>query len=105
MLCSETIKTIGTGLPEAFFSLRIVSTAYLAVTATCHQNAAAVAESKASSGRYHDTPRLSPVHPDAARAAKSANELRMAGDRPPDQLQFQALPQRGQGIPTPGNGP
>jgi len=75
------------------------------VLATCHQNPAAAADKRANSGRYQDTPRLSPVNPAPAKAASKANGLRMAGHRPPGQLQFHPLPQRRQGIQPPRHRP
>ena len=57
----------------------------------------------ASSGKNQDTPKLSPVQPAPARAANKAPALRMAGYRPPGQLQFHPRPQRRQGIQPPGD--
>ncbi len=72
-----------------------------ATRATCHQKAAATADKIDNSGTAQAQPKQSPVQLAPANAANNPNGLRMACPWPPDQIQLQSPPQRGQRLQPP----
>ena len=74
---------------------------FYATRATCHQKAAATADKIDSSGTAQAQPKQRPVQLAPANAANNPKGLRMACPWPPDQIQLQSSPQRGQRLQPP----